>query len=86
MQLSTIIGTVFESSVQYCREFFFVVPLTFVGALNGYVLTKWRFRGANLCFALLLFGCFVPFQVVLMPMARTLGWLGLASWLRQTYY
>ncbi|MGO1344798.1 MULTISPECIES: carbohydrate ABC transporter permease [Chromohalobacter] len=50
-----------------------------VGALNGYVLTKWRFRGANLCFALLLFGCFVPFQVVLMPMARTLGWLGLAS-------
>ncbi|ABE59761.1 carbohydrate ABC transporter permease [Chromohalobacter israelensis] len=52
---------------------------TFVGALNGYALTKWRFRGANLCFALLLFGCFVPFQVVLMPMARTLGWLGMAS-------
>ncbi|GAA5178132.1 MULTISPECIES: carbohydrate ABC transporter permease [Halomonadaceae] len=52
---------------------------TLVGALNGYALTKWRFRGANLCFALLLFGCFIPFQVVLMPMARTLGWLGLAS-------
>ena len=52
---------------------------TLVGALNGYALTKRRFRGANLCFALLLFGCFIPFQVVLMPMARTLGWLGLAS-------
>ncbi|KXS39355.1 MULTISPECIES: carbohydrate ABC transporter permease [Modicisalibacter] len=52
---------------------------TLVGAINGYALTKWRFRGSELVFAMLLFGCFVPFQVVLMPMARTLGWLGLAS-------
>jgi glucose/mannose transport system permease protein len=52
---------------------------TFLGALNGYVLTKWRFRGANLVFALMLFGCFIPFQVVLMPMARMLGLLGLAG-------
>ncbi|MBZ9556728.1 MULTISPECIES: carbohydrate ABC transporter permease [Modicisalibacter] len=52
---------------------------TLIGAINGYALTKWRFRGSELVFAMLLFGCFVPFQVVLMPMARTLGWLGLAS-------
>lgn len=52
---------------------------TFLGALNGYVLTKWRFRGANLVFALMLFGCFIPFQVILMPMARMLGLLGLAG-------
>ena len=52
---------------------------TFLGAMNGYALTKWRFPGANIIFALMLFGCFIPFQVVLMPMARTLGMLGLAG-------
>ena len=50
-----------------------------LGALNGYVLTKWRFRGADLVFGALLFGCFIPFQIVLIPMARTLGFLGLAG-------
>ncbi|HID67573.1 MAG TPA: carbohydrate ABC transporter permease, partial [Roseibacterium sp.] len=35
---------------------------TFVGALNGYVLTKWHFRGATWIFGLLLFSCFIPFQ------------------------
>jgi glucose/mannose transport system permease protein len=50
-----------------------------LGALNGYVLTKWRFRGDGIVFALILFGCFIPFQIVLLPMARTLGLLGLAS-------
>jgi len=56
-----------------------VLISTLIGALNGYVLTKWKFPGANLVFALLLFGCFIPFQVVLMPMARMLGLLGLAG-------
>ncbi|MGF6228344.1 glucose/mannose transport system permease protein [Inquilinus ginsengisoli] len=50
-----------------------------LGALNGYVLTKWRFRGDGIVFALILFGCFIPFQIVLLPMATTLGFLGLAS-------
>lgn len=56
-----------------------VLISTFLGALNGYVLSKWRFPGANLVFALMLFGCFIPFQVILMPMARMLGLLGLAG-------
>jgi glucose/mannose transport system permease protein len=56
-----------------------VVISTFLGALNGYALTKWRFKGANIVFALLLFGCFIPFQVVLLPMSQVLGKLGLAS-------
>ena len=56
-----------------------VVISTFLGALNGYALTKWRFRGANTIFALMLFGAFIPFQVVLLPMARTLGLMGLAG-------
>lgn len=50
-----------------------------LGALNGYVLTKWRFKGDGIVFALILFGCFIPFQIVLLPMATTLRLLGLAS-------
>jgi glucose/mannose transport system permease protein len=61
----------------------FVVPAviisTLVGAFNGYVLTMWRFKGSDVLFTLLLIGCFIPFQVVLLPMAQTLGWLGLAN-------
>lgn len=52
---------------------------TLLGALNGYVLTKWSFRGSTLVFGLLLFGCFIPFQMVLIPMARMLGLMGLAG-------
>ncbi|WP_136253887.1 carbohydrate ABC transporter permease [Onishia niordana] len=67
----------------FWNSFAIVIPAvaisTVVGALNGYALTKWRFRGSELVFALMLFGCFIPFQVVLLPMAQTLGWLGLSS-------
>ena len=70
------------------QPFFFnsvlmVVPAvlisTAIGALNGYVLAKWRFRGSELMFALMLFGVFMPMQVVLLPMSQVLGWLGVAS-------
>jgi glucose/mannose transport system permease protein len=61
----------------------FVLPAvaisTLIGAFNGYVLTLWRFKGSDLLFTTLLVGCFIPFQVVLLPMAQTLGWLGLAN-------
>lgn len=52
---------------------------TAVGALNGYVLSQWRFKGSDFLFGALLFGCFIPFQVILLPMAKLLAWLGLAN-------
>jgi glucose/mannose transport system permease protein len=52
---------------------------TILGALNGYVLTKWRFPGHTLVFGLMLFACFIPFQSVLIPMATVLGELGRLS-------
>ncbi|MEL7150812.1 MAG: carbohydrate ABC transporter permease [Pseudomonadota bacterium] len=52
---------------------------TVLGALNGYVLTKWRFKGDTILFGLMLFACFIPFQIVLIPMAAVLGTLGLAG-------
>lgn len=70
-------------SVYFWNSIIMVVPAvlisTLIGALNGYVLTKWKFKGSNLFFGMLLFGCFIPFQVVLLPMSQVLGKLGLAG-------
>jgi glucose/mannose transport system permease protein len=67
----------------FWNSFQMVIPAvalsTLLGAFNGYVITKWKFRGSDLFFSLLLFGCFIPFQVVLLPMAAVLGKLGLAN-------
>ena len=67
----------------FVNSLLMVVPAvalsTGIGAINGYILTKWRFPGANFVFGLLLFGCFLPYQAILIPMARTLGLLGLAG-------
>ncbi|WP_435248801.1 carbohydrate ABC transporter permease [Vibrio sp. nBUS_14] len=67
----------------FWNSFQMVIPAvaisTLLGAFNGYVMTKWQFRGSNLFFSLLLFGCFIPFQVVLLPMATMLGKMGLAN-------
>ena len=43
-----------------------------VGSLNGYVLAKWKFPGANFIFALILFGMFIPYQSILIPLMLTL--------------
>ena len=67
----------------FINSFLLVVPAVTVsvllGALNGYILTQLRFRGAHLVFAAMLFSVFIPFQIVLIPMAMTLGFLGLAG-------
>ncbi|MDI4633173.1 carbohydrate ABC transporter permease [Pelomonas sp. V22] len=67
----------------FLNSLLMVVPAvavsTALGAINGYVLSKWRFRGSELLFALMLFGVFMPMQVVLLPMSQVLGTLGLAS-------
>jgi glucose/mannose transport system permease protein len=67
----------------FANSLLMVVPAvlisTLLGAINGYVLTQWRFKGDTLVFGLMLFACFIPFQIVLIPMARMLGVLGLAG-------
>lgn len=52
---------------------------TMIGAVNGYVFSKWKFRGSEVIFSLLLLGCFIPFQIILLPMAKLLGTIGLAQ-------
>ncbi len=58
-----------------------VVPATIIssvlGALNGYLFSKWRFPGSDLVFAALLFGMFIPYQSVLIPLIKFLQWMHL---------
>ena len=44
-----------------------------LGSLNGYVLSKWKFRNSNLIFTLMLFGMFIPYQAVLLPLTQFLS-------------
>ena len=48
-----------------------------LGSLNGYVLSKWRFPGANVVFPLMLFGMFIPYQAILIPLFEFLRTIGL---------
>jgi glucose/mannose transport system permease protein len=48
-----------------------------LGCANGFVLAKWRFRGAGVVFPLILFGIFVPYQAVLIPLVQTMNAAGL---------
>ena len=52
---------------------------TMLGAINGYVLSKWRFRGSEVLFTCMLLGVFMPGQIALMPWAFLLGKLGLTN-------
>ena len=67
----------------FLNSLLIAIPAVFIstamGAFNGYVMTKWRFRGSELFFGMLLIGTMIPFQVVLLPMAQTLGILGLSG-------
>ena len=67
----------------FINSFLLVIPAvvlsTLIGALNGYILTQFKFRFADALFAAMLFSVFIPFQIVLIPMAKTLGVLGLAG-------
>lgn len=62
-------------------SFMLVIPATIVsallGSLNGYLFSKWRFRGSDLVFALILFGMFIPYQSVLIPLIQFLQQLNL---------
>jgi glucose/mannose transport system permease protein len=48
-----------------------------LGSFNGYLLSKWKFRGSNLLFTLILFGMFIPYQSILIPLVKFMQFLGL---------
>jgi glucose/mannose transport system permease protein len=56
-----------------------VVLSILIGSLNGYALSFWRYKGANLLFGILLFGAFVPYQVVIYPLIIGFRIMGIYS-------
>lgn len=50
---------------------------SFIGSLNGYVFAKWKFRYSNLIFMLILFGIFLPYQGILIPLVQVLNYFHL---------
>ncbi len=68
-------------NLNFLNSLYITVPATLIsaliGSINGYVLSKWRFRGSDLIFTLLLFGMFIPYQSVLIPLVQVLTRMGL---------
>lgn len=74
-------GTCEGMARNFWNSVYMTIPATLIstmlGALNGYILSKWRFKGSELLFTLMLFGVFMPGQIALMPWAYILGTTGL---------
>ena len=66
-------------SGNFFNSFWLTIPASllsaFIGSLNGYVFSKWKFKGSNVLFAMMLFGMFIPYQSILIPLVRVLQWL-----------
>jgi len=64
----------------FLRTFELAVPVavisSVIGAANGFVLSRWRFPGADVVFTLILFGMFIPYQAVMIPLGQVVQWLG----------
>lgn len=65
------------------RTFSMVIPASIIsamlGSMNGFVLAKWRFPGADVVFTLLLFGMFIPYQAVMIPLVQLMQNLGVPN-------
>jgi glucose/mannose transport system permease protein len=63
-----------ELSPNLKNSFYLVIPATAIstvlGSLNGFVLSRWRFPGSDVVFTLMLFGMFIPYQAVMIPIAQ----------------
>ncbi|MFI7703514.1 carbohydrate ABC transporter permease [Nonomuraea sp. NPDC049480] len=57
-----------------------------LGSMNGYVLSKWRFPGADVLFTLFLFGMFIPYQGVMIPLVQLLVWMNEVTGLQGVFY
>lgn len=65
------------------RTFLLVIPSSIIsamlGSMNGFVLSRWRFPGANVIFTLILFGMFIPYQAVMIPLMKMVLTMGLPN-------
>lgn len=65
------------------RTFSMVIPAALIsaliGSMNGFVLSRWRFPGADIVFTLILFGMFIPYQAVMIPLVQLMQSLSVPS-------
>jgi glucose/mannose transport system permease protein len=68
-------------ATNFMNSVYLTIPATLLsamlGSVNGYVLAKWKFKGSDVVFPLLLFGMFIPYQSILIPLVQSLQRLGL---------
>lgn len=78
-----IAGTCNGISRFFSNSLLMAIPATIIstalGLVNGYILSKWRFKGADFLFGLITLGVFLPAQMTLLPWAYILGSLGLSN-------
>jgi glucose/mannose transport system permease protein len=78
-----VAGTCEGVKRNFFNSVYFTIPATIIstllGAINGYVLSKWRFRGSEFLFTCMTLGVFMPGQIALMPWAFILGQLHLSN-------
>jgi glucose/mannose transport system permease protein len=81
LSLSGFMNALGKLAPNLMNSFYLVIPATLLsamlGSINGYVLSHWKFKGADTLFAILLFGMFIPYQSVLFPLVRFLQSIGL---------
>ncbi|CAB4343024.1 unannotated protein [freshwater metagenome] len=65
------------------RTLFFVVQSSIIsaiiGSINGYVFAKWRFKGSSAIFTAFLFGMFIPYQAIMIPLTQFNHWAGIGG-------
>ena len=65
----------------FFRTFELAIPValisSLIGAANGFVLSRWRFPGADVVFTMILFGMFIPYQAVMIPLREIVTTVGI---------
>ena len=86
LALDNFIEAYSKLSPSLWNSFAMVIPAAIIssmlGSLNGFILAKWKFRGADVIFPLILFGMFIPYQSILIPLVvfmRSIGLTGLVG-------
>ena len=81
LHLDNFIGGYKQLAPNIKNSFVMVLPEALLSALlgsfNGYLLSKWKFRGSNLIFSFILFGMFIPYQSILIPLVKFMQYIKL---------
>jgi len=81
LHLENFIGGYDQLAPNLKNSLLMVIPAallsSLLGSFNGYLLSKWKFRGSNLLFTLILFGMFIPYQSILIPLVKFMQFIKL---------